>query len=131
MTGYRSSDLRHNCEQNGCFQANLPSWDWMRGCFPRGIMPTDVDGMVEIRGSVLFIEQKRPGASLSNGQRIALKTLAAKDRTTVLCLRSTLDGAYECIVFDGTPPTGWRHCTREQVQAWLSHWAETAERRAA
>jgi hypothetical protein len=60
LTGYRSSALRHECLRDGCFQDRLPSWDWMAGCFPRGIMPTDLDGVVEINGHVLFIDRSVP-----------------------------------------------------------------------
>lgn len=128
VTGYRSAAMRHDCGVDGCYQERLPSWDWMQGCFPRGIRPTDVDGMVEINGRVLFIEQKGCGAPLPNGQRLAMKALSEKDGVTVLFMRATADVAVlDCLVFDGTPPQGWQPFTLDGLRHWLGAWADAAD----
>ncbi len=33
-------------------------WSWVEGIFPRGIMPTDVDGMIELHGHFFIFETK-------------------------------------------------------------------------
>lgn len=125
-----SSDFRHDCSRQGCLQATLPSWDWMRGCFPRGIMPTDIDGMVEINGQILFIEQKRCGVSLSGGQSAAFKSLAKNPNVTVWFIRPTIDPqVFECLVKDGSSSTGWRRQNLAQMRAFLNAWSEAAEGR--
>lgn len=69
-------------------------WDWdaagYSSAFPRKISPTDIDGMVEVGGRFLFIEQKEyhpdMGAPMfmPKGQRMALERLAALPKVTVL-----------------------------------------------
>lgn len=92
MTGFRTGAFRWLCSRDGCYNDNLPSWDWMMGAFPRSIRPTDIDGMVEVNGRFLFIEQKRAGAQIPHGQSLALKRLtAASPLVTVLILWETDD----------------------------------------
>jgi hypothetical protein len=130
MSGYRSSDMRHECARDGCLQDRLPNWDWMKGCFPRDdIMPSDLDGVVEINGHVLFIEQKRAGGSVTGGQARLLRVLERYPNAVVWLIRETDDPtAFECIYRDGeTPPSGWNRYTIEQMRTWLSAWATAAE----
>jgi hypothetical protein len=124
MTGYRSSDLRHKCTTDGCLIDQLPSWDWMRGCFPRGCMPSDADGWIEIDGRILFIEQKRAGAALTPGQREAFKRLSNEPNCTVLFLRSTDSPEhYEVLIYGAGEPVGWQRWQIPVIQAWLTAWA--------
>lgn len=129
MSGYRSNDMRHDCRRHGCLQELAPNLEWMRGCFPRGIMPSDIDGFVELNGHVLFIEQKRAGGCLSGGQARAIRRLAQLPDAAVLLIRETDDpDVYECIYRDGeTSPSGWQRYTVQQLQTWLSTWARAAE----
>ena len=62
--------LRHKCSVGGCYKERyLPDWGILDGCFPRGIKPSDIDGVVEINGYMLFLEWKTPGGKVSVGQR--------------------------------------------------------------
>lgn len=64
-------------------------WDWaiLDGCFGNTkISPTDIDGMVERNGQVLFLETKKPGVEIPTGQLIAFKTLAKRRRCAVLII---------------------------------------------
>ena len=131
MTGFKSDALRHECATVGCYIERLPSWEWMRGCFPRDIFPTDIDGMVEIAGRVLFVEQKGVGVPLLQGQRIALKRLASKDGVTVLYLREIADTTdLEALVIGDGEPQGFQRKTLDELRAWLAAWAVEAERAA-
>jgi hypothetical protein len=62
------------------------AWDWgiLKGCFGEVIEPTDVDGSVERHGRYLWIETKRPGVSIPQGQRIYLKGLAKRGDTVLI-----------------------------------------------
>ena len=67
---------RWDCEKSGCFavrgKARLEQWD---DCFPGKIGMSDVDGVVEINGRVLFCEWKPGFDDLPTGQRILLERL--------------------------------------------------------
>jgi len=58
-------------------------WAILDGCFPGRISPSDVDGMVEIGGRVLFLEHKLPGSEIKDGQRIAFKALSRLGATVI------------------------------------------------
>lgn len=128
---YRSDDLRHDdCMHKGCKLKRDPDLEWIRKCFPRSIMPSDVDGMVEINGQFLFIEHKGPGDSFegSEGQRRALKRLGQQPNVTVLVLRERTDGGFDQLVFEpGQESEGFQVRTRAQVVAWIQDWAFLAD----
>lgn len=132
MTGYRSCHFRHRCEVDGCYVEQLPSWDDLIEAFPRRIRPTDIDGMVEINGQFLFIEEKCAGKGPDEGQRRALKAVSSLPGVTVLIFRPVADGEpdpVEVLVFPNTQ--GWRRVTRQQLRHWLTVWAVHADRKKA
>jgi hypothetical protein len=53
-------------------------WDWgfLDDCFAYGIKVSDIDGVVERNGHMLFIEAKPPKKKLSRGQLILFSNLA-------------------------------------------------------
>lgn len=66
------------------YVGSLPDWAILEGCFGSGqIRPTDVDGMVERRGCVLFLEHKGQNASVKTGQRIAFEALARSGHAVI------------------------------------------------
>jgi hypothetical protein len=91
-------------------------------------MPTDVDGVVEINGHVLFIEQKRAGASVHGGQARLLRVLERFPDAAVWLIRQTAQPEiFECIYRDGdTRPSGWHRYTVEQMRTWLTTWSTAA-----
>lgn len=129
MTGYRSTALRHKCDRDGCAIEALPSWDWMNGCFPRGIRPSDLDGWVEINGHLLLIEQKRKGAFLEDAQRRGLLRLSRQPGVTVVFLRETDDPErFQVLIYDGHEPcSGWQTWALDAIRTWLTQWALTAD----
>lgn len=132
MTGYRSKFFRHDCACHGCYVQQLPSWDDLIEAFPRRIRPTDIDGMVEVNGSILVLEEKCAGKGPDEGQRRALKVLAGFPGITVAFFRPTADGQNDPLeVLTFPNPDGWRTVTRAQFKHWLAWWVRTAERRAA
>lgn len=127
MTGYRSRHFRHECTRSGCYIAQLPSWDDLIECFPRGIRPTDVDGLVEINGHVLVMEEKAAGKSPDNGQRLALRSLSRLPLVTLLYIRPGRASEMEMNVIDGERVTGFCACTREELRQFLREWVSLAE----
>lgn len=128
VTGYRSKFFRHNCDDSGCFFQSLPSWDEFIEQFPRGIRPTDVDGLVEINDSFLFLEQKGAGVPMPQGQFHAFKRLASRPRVTVVIFRPAAhDDFYEVMVLPR--PAEWETVTADEFKARLSRWAMRADSR--
>jgi hypothetical protein len=131
MTGYRSRFLRHDCDAGGnCFIEKLPSWDALLdgADFPRGIIPMDIDGFVEINGHYLFLEQKGPGVILCQpGQGHALRSLARLLRVTVAFFRPAGDDAYDVIWNTTGDPTAIVRASQDQLAAMLHAWALNAD----
>lgn len=127
MTGYRSERFNHNCETDGCYHAQLPAWDDLIESFPPGVYPTDIDGMVELDGHVLFMEQKRAGGSLHGGQRMAFRYLGRLGGVTVVIFRTRAhDNDLDVLIFDDGTPQGFQRRTREWLCAWLAQWSANA-----
>jgi hypothetical protein len=50
-------------------------WEWLNGIFPRGIMPMDIDAVIEYCGRFLIFETKDQGIAIPQGQYITLVRL--------------------------------------------------------
>src|SRR6516162_2164122 len=51
-------------------------WEWLqRGTGIRGISPTDLDAVVEVRNFFLMVESKDDGVAISTGQRLLIRSL--------------------------------------------------------
>ncbi len=127
MSGYRSSFLRHRCDNSGCYIDNLPCWDDLIECFPRKIRPTDVDGLVEINGQILILEEKCAGAGPDEGQRRALRALAQRPGVTTVFFRPGHRSELEVLILGQGDPIGWQPRTREWFRAWLRNWSAAAD----
>jgi hypothetical protein len=127
VTGYRCSKLRHECTRDGCYLAALPEWEDIIACFPRNIRPTDIDGMVEINGNFLFLEEKSAKKSLDAGQRIALKELSRNPNTTVLVFRPGRAADMEVMVLKDGQTEGFQDCSKSQFLHWIQRWARNAD----
>jgi hypothetical protein len=99
------TNLRHECEKDGCYRAEL--WDWtpFNDCFgDSGIRISDIDGIVERNGLFLMLDGKRVGRrgerAISNGQRRLYTQFANK-------------GGH-VLVFHGQPPI-----TVQWLRQWL------------
>lgn len=131
VTGYRSKYFRHTC-MDGCYYEQLPDWsDLIDECFPRRIRPTDIDGMVEINGHFLFLEEKRCGVGPDEGQRRALRKLSRRKGITTVFFRPALPGdadKLQVLIFDQCDPEGWQDRTRGWLKEWLADWCASADR---
>lgn len=77
------TNLRHQCDRNGCYREQL--WDWtpFNDCFgDSGIRISDIDGMVERNGLFLMLDGKNVGPDggcfISAGQRRMYEQFAYK-----------------------------------------------------
>lgn len=129
MTGYKSDNFAHDCQNHGCYYSQLPSWDDLIDCFPPGVYPTDVDGMVELSGNILFMEEKGCGVSLKTGQRMALRSLSRLPNVTVVIFRPRAEpDQVDVLIFDDGQPQGFQPRSREWFKSWLAEWSDNARR---
>lgn len=130
---------------NKCFRAGIKNplafilskmpqvYDWLTGAFPRGILPTDIDGEVEINGYFLRFEFKHE-AALRNGrgkkgQLGLFRKLTETGKFTVFLVGVNDTGDPCCIeVYSAKEHRKLRDATREQIRELCRRWAEKAER---
>lgn len=105
-------------------------WDWgfLKGDFPRGILPMDIDGMVEIEGRFLAIEAKPlgPGGKMPYGQRLAYERLAKKEDFTVVVIYGearSYDIQYMKVLGKHKKPVA---CDIEDFRDFCKRWGEWA-----
>jgi hypothetical protein len=109
-------------------------YGWLKGAFPRGILPTDIDGEVEINGHFLRMEFKHESAMrngrIPKGQHSALKSLIFTRKFTIL-LVGTDDGGnptcYEVWHHNGTI-TPLVDATAIDIREFCSRWAGFAQK---
>ena len=65
------------------FTASLPDWSMLKGCFPMGISPMDMDGWLERARKFLYLEHKRHGGRLLMSQDIAFHAAAELGNTAL------------------------------------------------
>lgn len=131
MTGYKSKDLRHDCSATGCYIDRLPCWDEFNELYPRAIRPTDIDGVVEINGSFLFLEEKGPGVPLQFGQMLMFRRLSERPGVTVVIFRPLTEGTYEdgLEIYVLPRPGAWQTVTVDEFKARIKAWADKADSR--
>lgn len=120
-------------------EIRLKSWGWLRGAFIReNILPTDIDGLVEVNGKFLLFENKYVGATMAQGQRQTLEKLVLNADFVVV--RIDWDGAGRVVRFERWAkinPMGtlevknYENSTEQEIRklcmAW-SKWAQSNER---
>lgn len=81
--------LRWNCERRGCFnRIRRPKIEVFCDCFPRRINFTDIDGVVEVNSSFLWLEWKSSsGDEIPTGQRILFERLTKTGSHTVFVVQ--------------------------------------------
>lgn len=128
MSGFWSDKMRHDCTRDGCLQLKLEDWSDVNDCFPGAIRPTDIDGMVEINGRVLFLEQKKPGVSIPAGQSRAFRELSKKQQVTVVAIRAGVETELQMLVYrlGDVRGDGWADVTRPDFLGFLRGWADRA-----
>ena len=86
--------MRHSCEADGCYlkRTHAPI-ELFAGCFGGKIAMSDLDGVVERSGNLLFMEWKVAPSEPTQGQWILLRALARIPKSKVLVV--TADVAAE------------------------------------
>jgi hypothetical protein len=77
--------LRWNCERDGCFNLKRrPKIEMFDDCFPGNIQMGDIDGLVEIKGYLLFFEWKTQDGPLPKGQQLAYERISKESGKCVM-----------------------------------------------
>jgi hypothetical protein len=87
---------------NACYKAGIKNpaafivskmpvvYDWLKGSFPYGILPTDIDGLVHLNGHFLLLEFKDESvirnAAIPKGQLRCFESLHLTNRFTVFLI---------------------------------------------
>lgn len=130
------------CEEAGINNAEqfiiskMPQvFSWMKGCFPRGILPTDIDGAVEINGHFLVLEFKHENrirnGGIKAGQRRFLLALSRSGPFTVVVIGMNDTGDPTCCElwhYDGSHQK-MRDCNREYLRRLFTRWSAHAEKK--
>lgn len=100
------------------------------------IFPCDLDGCVEVKGNLLFIETKFHDDDLSEGQRLMLEALAkipgAKVVVVVIDKKTTSTGAFQFIplkmriIPKDNIHTDYIDCTMVQWNEFYTAWYKNA-----
>lgn len=125
MTGFRSKHFREVCSEKGCYIERLPWWDDLIDCFPGKVMPTDIDAVVEMNGHFLFLEEKRAGNTMPEGQARLFRELSKLAPVAVICFRPVAgeSGDMEVLHLDGGRRNGWERCSRDELRRRLREWS--------
>jgi len=106
----------------------LFDWDFLRGCFPRGIMPMDFDGVVELGGQFLVFETKQPGKQPEEGQILCFKALLEISNFTIFMLYGkTPKTITRLIVYHLKKREDINPATKDDVISETIKWAEGIE----
>lgn len=76
--------LRWDCARQGCFNlVKRPKIELLADCLPGRLAFSDIDGVAEVQGNLLFLEWKEH-ATIAAGQRILFERLTRLAPATVL-----------------------------------------------
>jgi hypothetical protein len=117
--------LRWDCEKLGCRLKQRWDPECLDGTLARGATFTDIDAFVEIGRQFLFIEQKKKGAFLDEGQRLALARLAEIPQVTVVTITGSVEDGYQ--VRDLAQPTFPWKSDHDSLRDWVHNWGKHAD----
>lgn len=104
-------------------------YGFLKGAFPRGILPTDIDGEVEINGYFLRMEFKHESAlrqgRVPRGQLMCFESLINTGRFTVFIVGHDSAGAVKCIEIRGRNGTReLEECDHAKLYEYCKSWAD-------
>src|SRR3990167_4021830 len=102
-------------------------WDYLDGIFPRGIMPMDWDGVVEINKKFLVFETKDVGIEVPKGQLWALQRATMVGPFFVIIIwGKKIPESYQLIVKGEIRDV--QECNEEDIKTLCRKWVEWAEK---
>ncbi len=107
----------------------------IQGVLPWNMIPSDVDGLMEINGSFLMIETKFRQAPLSKGQYKMLLAMSKLKEFTVLVIskeeEEAAPGVYRFLpthwrTFTNGLMTDWKQCDMDKFKCFIKEWFKYA-----
>lgn len=112
--------IRTNMIRNQQMVDGQEDWSDIFTGLPRGIAPSDIDGIIEVGGRFLVLEEKGVGAGCSRGQYRMLCELA-KRGFTVVVFRPVPDAA-DGVEIMLPPKADWERTTRAAFRQRIVDW---------
>lgn len=108
-------------------------YGFLRGAFPRGILPTDVDGEVEINGYFLRLEFKHESClregRIPKGQQICFDALLKTERFTIFYCGHNYHGDVTVLqIRSRKGVTLIDPCDNAELRRKCEEWSKKAER---
>jgi len=101
-------------------------WDYLEGVFPRGIMPMDWDGVVELEGNFLVFETKDVGIEVPQGQLMALTRATKLAPITVIVIWGKKE-CNECQIISKGIQREKKVSTNDDIRNICIKWVEFAQ----
>lgn len=121
--------IKHDCNKNGCYkEAHLPDWGFLDDHLPGRVRVSDIDGVVELSGHVLFLEWKQHTEKLTVGQRILFERLSSKPQQSVLVIYGEKGNPSRAQIFSGGKVVYDHAVDEETVQHIVSKWSGSTGR---
>lgn len=108
-------------------------YGFLKGAFPRGILPTDVDGEVEVNGYFLRMEFKFEAAlrdgRIPKGQKLAFERLLDTGKFTIFYIGHNDNGDVTCMQqwVRGRSPHLIDPCDNQRLREACENWARKVE----
>lgn len=102
-------------------------WGYLAGAFPRGIMPMDWDGVVEINNNFLVFETKDVGKEVPGGQLMALKRATKVGPFIVVILWGKKEPVEYQLIYKGELREK-KSCDKERIKRLCQAWVKWAEK---
>lgn len=107
-------------------------YGWLKGAFPRGILPTDVDGEVELNGYFLRLEFKHDDAlrngRVPRGQMMCFQRLAKTGYFTIMLIGVNQFGEPSCFeMWHRDKISKLEETTSHLLRARCAAWAKWAD----
>jgi hypothetical protein len=138
QAGMHVADLQPNIHSPDRFRDSLWDWCFLNGCFGQTkIKVSDVDGIVERNGQILFIEGKPPGFQPMEGQMRLWRGLAGRGIYVLVLwgeaedpFRPTLKTPGHVMVWKpGNPQPFPKQATSvAPVRRWVERWFDWADK---
>lgn len=129
----QKNKLRHKCNNltGQCFnKLYRPHLEMLNDSLIDKVAFMDIDGAVECRGHLLFIEWKTDDGKLGTGQEIFFRE-AAKHNSVSVIIGIGNHKTMECTAaryFHHEVDSGWFDCSREDIRFAIGFWHRWAYR---
>lgn len=104
-------------------------WTWMEDSFPRGIMPADIDGLVEFNSHFFAFETKGVGAMVPTGQKYTMEALIRTGYFTIMVIWGDEVEDWTIYASNGGSISGnGKDDALSYIKRWRAHIEDTYDR---